>query len=560
MQSHEPNAIKQISRSRCRLLVAFLLGCTLPAFLGIPGMASASSYYNKLGVSPLEPVAVIFTTQVGPNSLEVIVHVGPDSLFHLYYYFKYEYSDGYKTGLLYRERTHTHTFTDLKPDAQLEYVVWIYETISQPWDVLSGTIPMDGYVYSVGPPIADAGPDREVAEGGLVNLDGANSTDPNGLINTYLWEQIGGNPVALSDPAAVSPTFTAPSPGPEALTFRLTVTDNAGFPNTDTDSCIVNVVNGAVAPPLADAGAGQTVNEGAFVALNGAGSTDSDGTIDTYLWEQTDGSTVLLSDPAAAYPTFTAPTAGTEVLAFLLTVTDDDGLKGTDTCLVNVTDEANGPPLADAGPDQDLTEGDTVTLDGTNSTDPEDGSVTSFLWTQTAGPSVTLSDTTVAEPTFVTPAVAADGTVLNFQLTVTDTDGLKAVDEVAVTVNDNSNSSSSGGCFIATAAYGSPIEPQINILREFRDGFMLKNSIGKAFVRLYYKYSPPLADFIAKRDNLRILVRLGLLPVVGLSWAALQIGPVFCLVLMLLFGSALVCFAEFRRKSKNKTKSLDPIF
>ena len=66
---------------------------------------------------------------------------------------------------------------------------------------------------------------------------------------------------------------------------------------------------------------------------------------------------------------------------------------------------------------------------------------------------------------------------------------------------------SSGGCFIATAAYGTPTAKQIDVLREFRDMVLLKNTIGSQFVALYYRFSPPVADFIAGNELLRTVVR-----------------------------------------------------
>jgi len=63
------------------------------------------------------------------------------------------------------------------------------------------------------------------------------------------------------------------------------------------------------------------------------------------------------------------------------------------------------------------------------------------------------------------------------------------------------------GCFIATAAYGTPTAEQIDVLREFRDVVLLKSTVGSQFVVLYYRLSPPIADFIARSDLLRSLVR-----------------------------------------------------
>jgi hypothetical protein len=64
-----------------------------------------------------------------------------------------------------------------------------------------------------------------------------------------------------------------------------------------------------------------------------------------------------------------------------------------------------------------------------------------------------------------------------------------------------------GGCFIATAAYGTPTAEQIDVLREFRDTVLLKSTAGSQFVALYYQLSPPVADFIAGNELLRTLVR-----------------------------------------------------
>jgi hypothetical protein len=66
---------------------------------------------------------------------------------------------------------------------------------------------------------------------------------------------------------------------------------------------------------------------------------------------------------------------------------------------------------------------------------------------------------------------------------------------------------SGGGCFIATAAYGTPTAEQIDVLREFRDVVLLKSTVGSQFVALYYRLSPPVADFIAGNELLRTLVR-----------------------------------------------------
>jgi len=77
-----------------------------------------------------------------------------------------------------------------------------------------------------------------------------------------------------------------------------------------------------------------------------------------------------------------------------------------------------------------------------------------------------------------------------------------------VTVTANFEVTGGSGCFIATAAYGSPTAEQIDVLREFRDVVLLESTAGSQFVTLYYKLSPPVADFISGSSFLRTLVRV----------------------------------------------------
>jgi hypothetical protein len=93
---------------------------------------------------------------------------------------------------------------------------------------------------------------------------------------------------------------------------------------------------------------------------------------------------------------------------------------------------------------------------------------------------------------------------------------------------------SNNGCFIATAVYGSYWQPHVMILRQFRDEYLLTNKIGAKFVDAYYKYSPPVAGYIAEHDGLRSAVRIGLAPLVGFSWLAMNFGMMVALAV--LFG------------------------
>lgn len=287
------------------------------------------------------------------------------------------------------------------------------------------------------PPVADAGPDQNIAEGATVTLSAGNSYDPNGGTVACVWKQTGGTAVALSDPGAVETTFTAPAVAAsgETLTFTLTVTGASGLQAEDT--CNVNIISANLAPS-AEAGADQTVQEGAIVMLDGRGSTDPEGMALSYEWVQTGGSDISLMDANWDQPTFVAPNVGPEgvSLTFKLTVTDIGGLESTDTCYVNVC-WVNAPPAADAGPDQSVKEGQQVTLDGSASTDPDDG-ILSYQWRQTGGTPVTLSSSSTSKPAFTAPSGHSDIT-LTFELTVTDNGGLNSKDSCVVNVSKQSN-------------------------------------------------------------------------------------------------------------------------
>lgn len=84
-----------------------------------------------------------------------------------------------------------------------------------------------------------------------------------------------------------------------------------------------------------------------------------------------------------------------------------------------------------------------------------------------------------------------------------------------------------GGCFIATAAYGSYEERHVKVLREFRDRYLLTNTLGRVFVSCYYSISPPVADFIRDSETLKFVVRSALLPLIGFAWMLINYPMAF---------------------------------
>ena len=133
------------------------------------------------------------------------------------------------------------------------------------------------------------------------------------------------------------------------------------------------------------------------------------------LWSFTGNSDLVIHIDANRIASISVPSEnwnGTEAVTFR--ATDVGNLFDEDGVIFSVSTD-NTAPVADAGPDQTITEGNTVTLDASGSNDP-DGNPISYQWTQTGGVGVTLSSPTAVQPTFVTPSVDGNGEPCPFSL------------------------------------------------------------------------------------------------------------------------------------------------
>ncbi|RLC65027.1 MAG: hypothetical protein DRI01_02220 [Chloroflexi bacterium] len=149
--------------------------------------------------------------------------------------------------------------------------------------------------------------------------------------------------------------------------------------------------------------------------------------------------------------------------------------------------------------------------------------LTAYLYTleisSTGGGSVVVPGEGVFtyEPGTVVELIAITDTFYNFVQWTGDVATITDVNSAVtnITMNDNYSITADFSfgpfpwCFIATAAYGTDTAKEIDILREFRDEFLLSNSLGAKFVSFYYKISPPIADFISQHEALRTVVREG---------------------------------------------------
>ena len=287
------------------------------------------------------------------------------------------------------------------------------------------------------PPTVSAGDDQTVTEGNTVTLAGTASDDDAGDALTYAWTHDSALDVTLANDTALSTTFTAPAVGSDtAVTFTLAVSD--GTNAAVTDRVTVTITDNA--PPSADAGANQTVQEGATVTLSGT-ATDADDDALTYLWTHDSALDVTLANDTALSTTFTAPAVGSDTaVTFTLAVSDGTNAAVTDRVTVTITD--NAPPSADAGANQTVQEGATVTLSGT-ATDADDDALT-YLWTHDSALDVTLANDTALSTTFTAPAVGSD-TAVTFTLAVSDGTNAAVTDRVTVTITDNAPPSADAG-------------------------------------------------------------------------------------------------------------------
>lgn len=324
---------------------------------------------------------------------------------------------------------------------------------------------------------ADAGADQAVDEGTIVTLDGSQSS---GIGLSYLWEQIAGPAVVLTDETTTHPSFGAPQlprgvGGNQTLTFRLTITDSGGQSDNDTVDVTVKNVNHA---PVADAGSDQTVNEGSPVTLSAMNSYDPDGDPISCEWAQAFGPTcsqtsVTLSGASTCEASFIAPLipgglGASEVFCFDVTVSDGDcsldALCVTDSA--NVTaEQVNHGPTANAGPDQTKVERNAVTLDGTGSEDPDDDPL-SYSWSQSFNTGcdtilASLSNPSSATPSFTAPEVGPGGATLCFDLEVRDPGPLASTDEVRIHVQ---NFNDRPACGLAQASPGTLWPPNHKLI------------------------------------------------------------------------------------------------
>ncbi|MFZ1528209.1 MAG: PKD domain-containing protein [Ferruginibacter sp.] len=315
---------------------------------------------------------------------------------------------------------------------KIELTVWDNNTVPAK-DTLMVTVNSSSQGSLNQAPVANAGTDRSITlPVNQVQVNGAASYDPDGAISTYMWKVLAGPAAVTIDNQWLAITnmhFSAAG----QYTVELTVWDNNNTPAKDTLIITVNPALSANLPPVAVAGADQSVTMPVnYVTVDGGASYDPDGTISSRRWSVVSGpgtATIDLEWQNRTNISFSTPGQ----YKVVLNVWDNLGVNGSDTLVVTVNNNnQNQAPVAIAGADQSVTMPvNYVTVDGGASYDP-DGTISARRWSVVSGPGTATIDLEWHNRTNISFSAPGQYKVV---LNVWDLPGLNGNDTLIVTVN-----------------------------------------------------------------------------------------------------------------------------
>lgn len=280
------------------------------------------------------------------------------------------------------------------------------------------------------PPHVYAGSDKRVHGGDDVFITGT-AFDLNDDNLTTKWTQIFGDSVPF-DKSGLKLSFTAPEVAPtisKRLAFELTATDSQGL--TDSDQVVI-FVSPKNSSPKANAGADITVDENTVANLHCTG-TDPDGTRLNFSWSAT--SNAVIEQPSSAKSSVQIPNVVRDTTMTFTCSVSDGTYSSSDSVNILVKNTISMDIVANAGSDRIVNENIKVSLDGSNSNDPENQQLM-YTWTQLSGEKVTLSSSTSIAPSFTSPVVKnGEIKVLTFELRVFDNFDRESIDTVVITVD-----------------------------------------------------------------------------------------------------------------------------
>jgi hypothetical protein len=275
------------------------------------------------------------------------------------------------------------------------------------------------------PPIVNAGPDQtQVVTADSLVISGS-GTDPDGSIASFVWTKVSGPGITFMN--ETTPVLMIYGFSTGVYVFRLTATDNQGASSYDDVSVTITpTIQVAVTSTLA-ANAGADITQTLLannIVIKGSAENVTDSIL-SYRWTKVSGPGITFMNETTPVLTIYGFSQG--IYVFKLTITDDKGNEASDEVTVTINAAPN-PPLANAGPDVNLTlPVNTVSLSGTGT--DAGGTIVSYSWTQLTGPAAAiLTDTAAPE---VSLSGLLDGTY-TFRLTVVNNSGQTAFDDVTV--------------------------------------------------------------------------------------------------------------------------------
>jgi hypothetical protein len=288
-----------------------------------------------------------------------------------------------------------------------------------------------------------------------------------------------------------------------ANAVRLVATDSSGL--TVDQAFTINVANVNDAPVFTSTAVTAATEAAAYSYTATAADPDADG---LWITAPTLPGWLTLSDNNDGTATLTGTPSGADIGTYAIELEAREtapaaGLAARQSFVISVTAAPEGPIITLIGnATVTITQGDAYNDAGATASDLQDGDLTARIDTDNP------VDSNVATTYTVTYSVAdSAGNEAQAQRTVI----VEAVAPIPPPVQGNGDG---GACFIATAAYGSYLDPHVEVLRTFRDRWLMTNDQGRALVAFYYERSPPIADAIKKYPLLRAIVRALLMPIV----------------------------------------------